>query len=145
MGSIENDRIPELPHDREGPHIHDKVVVAEGRSSLGQHDPLTPALFDLFDGVSHFGRREKLALLYVDDLSRLGGRDQEIRLPTEKRRNLQNIHDLPGLRRLLFGMDVGQQGQSQLLLTCFNTTNPFLSPDLGMNGWMFGSPYRRTT
>ena len=29
MGRIEDDRIPEVPHNWEGPHIHDKIVVAK--------------------------------------------------------------------------------------------------------------------
>lgn len=35
VGGIENDRIAKASHDREGAHINDKVVVAEGCTAFG--------------------------------------------------------------------------------------------------------------
>ena len=30
VGRVEDDGIAEAPHDREGPHVHDEIVVSEG-------------------------------------------------------------------------------------------------------------------
>ena len=38
VGRVEDDRVAELPHDRECPEIIDQVVVAEDRSPFGDED-----------------------------------------------------------------------------------------------------------
>jgi hypothetical protein len=71
-----------------GAHVHDQVLVAEGRAALGLPDFLRLPLLQLADDKLHLLRREKLALLHVDDAARRGGREQEIGLAAEKRRDL---------------------------------------------------------
>src|SRR6185503_13548711 len=40
MGGVEDHWVTEATKDREGPHIDDKIVVAERRSPFGQDDSL---------------------------------------------------------------------------------------------------------
>ena len=56
---------------------------------------------------------EELSLLQIDRTSGGGGRDDQIRLPAQERRDLQHVGDFGhrrGLRRLV---DVGQDGAAE--------------------------------
>ena len=58
--------------------------------------------------MAHVGRREELSFLDVHDAAGARGRDEQIRLPREERRDLQDVRDLGGARRLRRLVDVGQ-------------------------------------
>ena len=56
-----------------------------------------------------------MALLDVNDLASLDGGMDQIGLTTEESRNLENIDSASGDRRLLFGMDVSEDGRAAFL------------------------------
>ena len=62
----------------------------------------------LRDRVPHVERREELALLDVDRAPGPRGGHDQVGLPGEERRNLQDVDDLGGRRRLRRLVDVGQ-------------------------------------
>ena len=101
-------------HHRKGAHVDDEVVIAEARAALGHDDARVAGVDDLRDGVAHVVGREKLALLDVDDAAGFRGRDDEVGLPGEKRRNLQHVGDLGGGARLRRLVDVGEDRHVEL-------------------------------
>jgi hypothetical protein len=106
MGGVEDHRVAEAPKDREGPHIDDEIVVAERRSSFCQDDPPVSGLLHFFHRVAHFLRGKELALLHVHNFAGLRRGNEQVGLPAKKRGNLEHVHNLPCLGRLLFRMDV---------------------------------------
>src|SRR5271166_3032829 len=86
MRRVENDRTAGLAHDGEGAHIGDEIVVAERETPLAHHDLRIAGGARLVDHVLHFPRAQELSLLDIHGLLLRGDADDEIRLPTEKRR-----------------------------------------------------------
>ncbi len=76
----------EFAHHRERAHVHDQVVVAEGRAALGHEDALVAGAGDLGDRVAHVARRQELALLDVDGTPGLRGGDEQVGLAAQERR-----------------------------------------------------------
>ena len=101
-------RVAERAQHRKGAHVDDEVVVAEAEAALGDDDLLVAGGRDLLDGVAHVGRREELSLLDVDDAAGPRRRDEQIGLPGEERRDLQDVGDLGDGRRLRRLVDVGE-------------------------------------
>ena len=66
---------------------------------------------DFRDDVLHVVRREELALLHVDRLAGARGRDEEIGLPRQERRDLQDVDDRRRCRRVRGLVDVGEHRQ----------------------------------
>ncbi len=86
---------PRLLHDRDRADIEDQVVVAEERPAFGEQDicrfpgcPTFSTAFAISCG------REELALLEVERLSRPGGLDEQVGLPAEEGRDLDDVQDL---------------------------------------------------
>ncbi len=125
---VKHHRIPETAENRERPHVHDQIVIAERRPALSQHDPPVSALLDLFHRVRHFERRQKLSFLHVHDFACLGGGNQQIRLPAEKRRYLQHIDHAAGLGRLRLRVHVGQHRHADLLFHLGQHLEALLQP-----------------
>ena len=105
----------EAAHHRKRAHVDDEVVVAEREAALGHEHALVAGRAHLVDRVPHVERRQELALLEVDDPAGLRGRDDEVGLPREERRNLQDVGDLGGLRRLPGLVDVGQDRHADVV------------------------------
>ena len=59
-------------------------------------------------------RRHELALLDIHDPARAAGFEQQIGLPAEKRRDLENVHHFGRRLRLGRFMNVGQDGKAAL-------------------------------
>jgi methyl-accepting chemotaxis protein len=91
MGGVEDHRRAHCCHDRQRPHVADQRVVTEGGATFGQQHIGIAALGDLGEHVLHVPRRQKLALLDVDDLAGLCRSHQQIGLPAQKRRDLQDV------------------------------------------------------
>ena len=67
---------------------------------------------ELADDMAHVARRKKLSLLHVDRLARSGGRNEQVGLTAEKRRNLQDVGDRRRRRRVRRLVNVGQHRQA---------------------------------
>ena len=114
MGGIEDHGIPKRAQDRQRAHVYDEGVVAEARPALGQQQVLVARPRYLLHDVFHVPRGQELPLLDVDHAPALARREEQIRLPGQKGRDLEHVHDLgdgfdlPGL------MDVRQNGDAKL-------------------------------
>jgi len=125
MCSIENHRVAEAPKDGKGSHIHDEIIVTERRSSLGQDDPPASGLLYFFHCVTHFLRREELALLYIHHFACLRRCNEQVGLPAEERGNLEYIHNLPRLDSLFFRVNIRQDRKAQLIFHLLQRRQPF--------------------
>ena len=85
-----------------------------------------PAPVDLLDRVPHVERGEELALLEVHDPARARRGDDQIRLPDEERRDLEDVGDLGGARRLPRFVDVGQDRHARRLADAREDAQPFV-------------------
>ena len=114
MRGIEDDRVAEPTHEREGAHVDHEIVEAEGRPPFGQDDLVRAALLELVHDVPHIPGRQELTFLDVHDATCLGRRDQEIGLAAQERRDLQNVGALGGDFGFLGPVDVRQHGNTDL-------------------------------
>src|SRR6185369_4223937 len=110
---IENDRAAKRFQNRDGAHVGDEVVVAEGGAAFGDEDFFGAGFAGFFDNLAHLARGKKLAFLDIDDLAGGGRGFDEIRLAAQERGDLQNVDDLADNRCVGFVMDIGQDGQVQ--------------------------------
>ncbi len=85
-----------LLHHVHPEHIDDKIVVTEGRTSFAQNDAIIASFPALCNDVAHFVRRQKLRFLDIDHCSGSRHGDDQIRLPGEKGRQLDDISDFGG-------------------------------------------------
>ena len=114
---VDDDGTAEALHDGDGADVDDEIVVAERRARARSGGSLAlPALSDLLDGVLHVVGREELALFDVDRLARSGRGQEQIGLPAEEGRDLEDVEDRGrgalDLRRLV---DVGEDGNAELV------------------------------
>jgi hypothetical protein len=109
---VEDDRVAEGAQHGEGPHVHDQVVVAEAHAALGDQNRGVARGRDLGHGVAHVGGRQKLPLLDVDYPAGTCGGHEQVGLPREERRDLQDVGDRGRRRRLAGLVDVGEDRQS---------------------------------
>src|SRR5262245_37313201 len=122
---VEDDRVSELAHYREGAHVHDQVVIAETRPALGDHDLAVTRGLDLFNYVADVERREELALLDVDRAPGRRRGPQQIGLATEERGDLQDVRDLGRLVGLMSFVNVGDDGRADFVLDLSQYAQPF--------------------
>ena len=119
-------------HDRQRTHIHHQVVVPEARTPLRQADPLIARVPHLLHRMLHIRWSNKLTLLDVHRPTRPGRRNQQIRLPTEKRRNLQHrFHPAQRLREsltVLRRMHIRQHRQPRILRKPRQDPSPLHQP-----------------
>ena len=113
MRRVEHQR-GKTPHHFQPRHIVNQPLIAEERAALGQQDIVVAGLADFLDRKLHFLRRDELALLDVDAFAGLGARQQQIRLPAKKRRDLQDIRDLTDNAALLGRMNIGDRKSTRL-------------------------------
>src|SRR5215469_655520 len=118
MCRVKDHAIPRFAYPIERTHIGDEVVVAKRRAALGKTE-LRGAKGDQFFGnVSHVPRREELTFFHIDRATGFRSSTQEIRLPAEKRGDLQHIDAFTGDLRLLRGMNVGCHWYFQVASDC---------------------------
>ena len=113
MRRVENHRETGAFHDWNRAHVGDEIVVAERRAALGEQDFFCARPFGFFDDLAHFRRRKELSLFQIDDLAGDGGGFNQIRLAAEKRRNLQNVHDLTHDGGVRLIVNVGQHRHAE--------------------------------
>jgi len=95
MRGVKNDREAGTLHQRNRTHVSDEIVVAERRAAFRKQDFSRTRAPGFFRPPAPFRLKIGMALLQIDDPSGYGGSFNQIRLPAEKRRNLQDVHDLP--------------------------------------------------
>ena len=95
--------------------------------------------------MAHVGGREELSLLDVDDPPGARRGDDQIGLPREKRRNLEDVGDLGGGRGMRRLVDVGEDRRRRAFsLTRPRTRSPSSSPGRETTARTCGSPCRTT-
>ena len=112
MRSVEDGRTAVGFHEGEAAHVDDEILIAKGGAALRLPDLPRPALPELGDDEGHLLRREKLALLHVDNLARGGGGEQQVGLVAQERRDLHHVAHRGNrghLRRLVY---IGQHGKT---------------------------------
>ena len=88
VSRVKNHRKTKPPHNRNGTHVRDKVVVAESSAALGQQKPLAPGALPLAHYLPHFCRRKKLALFEIHNLAGFDCGGDQIGLAAKKSWNL---------------------------------------------------------
>ncbi len=106
----------QAPHLGNRPHVIDQSSIPKERAALAEQDVLASARGELADHVLHVPGSEELSLLDVHGPSRRRGGEQQIGLPAEKRRDLQQVADLGGRSRLLRFVNISRNRQSRRLL-----------------------------
>ena len=103
MGAVEDHRHAEAAHDRQRAEIADQGVVAEGGAALDQDQVAAALGAELGDDVGAVPGREELALLDADGATAARAGLDQVGLPAEQGRDLQEVDDrgdlghLPGL------------------------------------------------
>src|SRR5688572_2711964 len=115
MGGVENDRAAKALHDRNGAHVGDEIVVAEGGAAFREENHFAARAGSFRDYLTHILRSQELAFLDVDDFARLNCGMNQVSLPAEKGGNLEDIRGAAGDFRLHFSMDIGEDGHAALL------------------------------
>ena len=93
-----------LLHPRERSHVDHQVAIAEGGAALDHRHALVAGRAHLLHRAQHVVGGHELALLDHHRASGAAGRDQEVGLAAEQRRNLEHRADLGrrlALRRLV--------------------------------------------
>ncbi len=111
VGGVEHDRRHVLHHVHPK-HIDDKIVIAEGGTPFAQDDAVVARFPAFGDDVAHFMRRQKLRFLDVYRRSGLRHGNDQVSLPREKGRQLDDIGHFGGGCGLIRLMDVRQNGHA---------------------------------
>ena len=111
------DGVAEFPHHREGPHVHDQVVVAERRAALGDEHPLVAGAGDLRDRVADVARGEELALLDVHGAARCAAAATSRSVWRQRNAGICRTSATSAAGAACDGLvDVGQDGHAQVRL-----------------------------
>src|SRR6266576_291261 len=106
---VEDDgRVTRVAEPWKAAHVDDEVAVAEECAALGDGDFRRAAGTHLLDGAAHLLRRHPLAFLDVHRPARLARGDQQIRLATEERGDLENVGHACGQGDMGGFVDVGE-------------------------------------
>jgi hypothetical protein len=116
MGGIENHRATGIAQHRQAAHVGHQVVVAEREAALADQDVVVAGRAGLVDDVPHLPGREKLPLLDVHRSSLRRDVDDEIRLPAEESRCLQDVDDGRDFGQGRVFVHIRQHRNAQLLL-----------------------------
>src|SRR6185437_4419999 len=114
MGCVENDgRARLFRQDRQRAHVRDERVVPERHAAFGDEHIAITGASDLLHNVGHVPGRQKLALLDVDGSPGLGRSDEQVGLPAQESRDLQNVDDVRERRTLIGLVYIGEQRYRQ--------------------------------
>ncbi len=123
----------EFHHVGDTDEVVDEAVVAKECASLGEHDVFASCFGGFADWTSHFAGREELAFLDVQStavrFACLGRRDDQIGLPAQECRDLDEINGWGNCLGLFWSMDVGGGGDAEFLLDGSEVFEPLLDPD----------------
>ena len=125
MGRIENHR-SKFAHDGERSHIDDQIVVAKTDTALGEKDLRVAGIAALLHRMPHVPGRIELPLLYIHSASAQCRGDNQIGLPAEKCRYLQNIGHFGDFADVCRFMHVGQYWHIEFNFNLFQNAQTFL-------------------
>ena len=89
---IEDNRPAGIRHHLQPAHIHHQIVVAKGRSALGQHHLPVSSGSNFLRRMVDVVRRDELPLLHIDNAPGAPGFEEQIGLAAKERRDLNDIH-----------------------------------------------------
>ena len=134
MGGVEDDRRPRFPHNREGAHIGNQVVVAEAHASLANHNGLVPRGPRLIHHVRHVPRRQELALFDIHGPPHGTGTLDEVGLAAKKGGGLEDVDNAGNLFHGRIFVNVRQHGNGEGLLNVLKHLKPGLQPRTAIAG-----------
>ena len=94
VSGVKDHGTAQILHPRDRAHVADQHAVAERGAALGQQQVATADLLHLADDVPHVPGGHELPLLDVDRPAGASGRLQQVGLPGQERRDLQQIAHL---------------------------------------------------
>ena len=94
MGDIETDRPAQSHEIAEAQEVVHQTAVAEGRAALREHDLVRTGILELRDDVPHLVRRQELSLLDIHRTAGRRTRHEQVGLPAQEGRDLQDRRDL---------------------------------------------------
>ena len=100
-------------HQWDIPVVNHKILVTKGGTAFRKDDFIVSCIADFFHCKFHGFPAYKLSFFDVDDPAGLACCHQEVRLPAEKGRDLQNIYVLGSEFSFPFGMNVAGGDQSE--------------------------------
>ena len=106
MGDVHDDRVTEFLHLWDSAIIDNQVCVAECRASFGDHNVVISCIGHFLYGKLHGSRRKELAFFDIDNLSCIGGGNQQVGLTAQESRDLEDIDILGGHGCFVCFMDV---------------------------------------
>lgn len=113
VGGIKDDRVAKPAHDRERAHVADEIVISESCAALCEQNFLIADGGDFVADVFHVPGGEKLAFFYINGFAGFCGGQDEISLAAEECRDLKDVHGLCCGFHLVFGVDVGGDGDAE--------------------------------
>lgn len=128
----------EFHHVGDADEVVDEAVVAEECAPFGEHEVFAPGFGGFADRSDHFGWREELAFFDVKCsvvcFACPGRGDDEVGLSAEECRDLDQIDDGGDRVGLFGGVDVGGDGDAELLFDGCEMLKPLLDPDASFRG-----------
>ncbi len=112
MRDVVDHRRAEAADDRKRAHVDDQVLVSERRAALGDEDAVIPHFRSFVEDVLRFLGRQELPFLHADGASGACRSRDEIGLPAEERRDLQDVEHFRRRRGLGRLVDVGEERQT---------------------------------
>ena len=147
VGDIEDQRkvIAGSLHHAEPQHVHHEVVVTEVGASLAQQQLLVSAFAEFVHDVAHLFRTEELRFLDVDHSPCFRHGANQIGLPRQEGRELDDVGDLGGSDGFLRTVHIRDHRNAVGVLHRLEDFQPFVEAGAteGMNGGAVGFVVRR--
>ena len=126
VGAVYDNGLAKTLHHGDVAKIHDKIVVSEAVATLREPHLAGSTLRRLAIGIDHILTAQKLSLLDVDNPARLGRCHEQIGLPAQEGRYLQDISHLARPLSLPRLVDIGQDAQLVLGLDIHQHLQPLV-------------------
>jgi hypothetical protein len=133
---IEDHGIAHCSDDWKGTKVGDKIVIAEARPPLCDHDTIVCRRQCFFYHMIQIPGSEKLTLFNIDNLRLSRDFNNEICLTTEKGRYLEYVQNLRRRPDFFETMDIGQQGNPVMFFDFLKDAKPPVKPwtSIGIQG-----------
>ena len=115
MGRVDDDRVTQLPHLRDGGDVADQTIVTEGCAAFDEDDVLVAVVGDLVDDVLHIARGHELSLFNLNAFARFGGGFDQVGLTGQQGGDLVDVEDCTGRCCLVGQMNVRDDRDGKFL------------------------------